>query len=135
MATASKLNKIPVDKGSISWASVLGRSVTASLDENILEVVLGKESRGGFSVSDNDCLNLLRRLGIDTRPGSQLEEVQICPNGRGIIFLTFKKNIEIARFCRHDVLDVTSTGTTIANIQISENNVPTSFQKLQDLNY
>ena len=81
----------PVIEGAVntskSWASVLGRSKTPNLDNNVLEVVLEKDSRGSFNVSDEDCCNLMRKLGLDQRPGIHVVGVQICPNGRGVIFL------------------------------------------------
>ena len=103
--------------GPKSWASVLGKSLAPSLNKNVLEVILEKDSRGGFSVTDSECSNLLRRLGLDQRPGVHIEEVQICPNGRGVIFITLKKNVEIARYCRHEVLDVTSSGTRAVHVK------------------
>ena len=103
--------------GSKSWASILGKSLAPSLDKNVLEVILEKDSRGGFSVSDTECSNLLRKLGLDQRPGVHIEEVQICPNGRGVIFITLKKGVEIARYCRHEVLDVTASGTRAVHVK------------------
>jgi hypothetical protein len=47
---------------------------------------------------------------LDPRPGIHLEGVQICPQGRGVIFITLKKEEEIARFCRYDVLEITQSG-------------------------
>ena len=44
------------------------------------------------------------------RPGYQIEGVQICPNGRGVIFITLKKEVDISKFCRYDIIDMTSTG-------------------------
>ena len=100
-----------------SWASVLGRNIAPRLDKNVLEVLLEKDNRGGFTVSDLECSNLLRRIGLDTRPGVDMEEVQICPNGRGVIFITLKKEIDIGKFCRHDVLDVTPSGTRAVHVK------------------
>ena len=93
-----------------TWANVLGRSKAQNIDNNVLEVVLEKDTRGGFNVSDLDCCNLLRRLGLDQRPGVHVVGVQICPNGRGVIFITLRKDLDITRYCRYDVMDVTSTG-------------------------
>ena len=100
-----------------SWASILGQSLAPSLNKNVLEVTLEKDSRGGFTVSDLECSNLLRRLGLDQRPGVHLEEVQVCPNGRGGIFITLKKEVDIGRFCRHDVLDVTPSGIRAVHVK------------------
>ena len=96
--------------GDKTWASVLGRGLVPAKDNNVLEVVLEKDVRGGFSVTDIECCNLIRRLGLDPRPGVQVEGVQICPNGRGVIFITLKQGIEIGKYCRYDVLEVTSSG-------------------------
>ena len=93
-----------------TWANVLGRCSVPAVDNNVLEVILEKDGRGPFLVSEQDCSNLLRRLGLDQRAGIQVTGVQICPSGRGVIYITLQKDIEIGRFCRYDVLEVTSTG-------------------------
>ena len=93
-----------------SWAQLLGSSLPPSWNKNVLEVVLEKDERGAFVVSDEDCARLLSKLGIDQRPGVHVEMVQICPNGRGVILITLKKEVAIDRFCRYDVLEVTATG-------------------------
>ena len=93
-----------------SYASVLGQSLNPGNDNNVLEVVLAKDSRGSFSVSDIDCHNLMRRLGLDMRPGVNVIGVQVCPNGRGVIYITLKKEIDVGRYCRYDVLDVSNSG-------------------------
>ena len=94
-----------------TWSSVLSRNLKPSMDNNVLEVVLEKDTRGSFNVSEQECCNLIRRLGLDHRPGMHVVGVQICPNGRGVIFITLKKDLDIGRYCRYDVLDVTSSGT------------------------
>ena len=105
--------------GSRSWAAVLGGLPPTSDNKNVLEVILEKDFRGSFTVSDSDCLNLIRRLGFDTRPGVHLEEVQICPNGRGIIYLTLKKELDVGKFCCYDVIQVTSEGIRAVNVKPS----------------
>ena len=100
-----------------SWAAVLGSSLPRYEDKNVLEVVLEKDSRGGFIVSDSECLNLIRKLGLDTRPGIHIEGVQNCPNGRGVIYLSLKKEVDIGRYCRHEVFDVTANGIRAVNIK------------------
>ena len=109
--------KQPPDRGGTfppqagkTWASVLGSSMKPKNDKNVLEVVLEKDMKGAFIVKDEDCANMMRRMGLDQRPGVEVEEVQICPQGRGVIFITLSKKVEIGRFCRHDVLDVTESG-------------------------
>ena len=93
-----------------SWAEFLGDSLSPGLEKNILEVVLDKDKRGAFIVSDQECVRMMDKIGIDHRPGAQVEGVQICPNGRGVIYITMKKNIDLHQFCRYDAFEVTSTG-------------------------
>ena len=52
----------------------------------------------------------MKKIGLDQSPGVHLECVKICPNGRGVIFITLKENIQIEQFCRYDVLIVTESG-------------------------
>ena len=112
MDTADRNGAILTDGNVVkkSWASVLGGSLPIRDNNNVLEVTLEKDSRGSFIVTESDCFNLLRRLGLDPRPGIHVEGVQICPQGRGVIFITLKKEVNIARFCRYDVLEVTQSG-------------------------
>ena len=93
-----------------SWADVLGRSLPHSMNKNVLEVVLEKDNRGSFMVSESDCANLIRRLGLDPRPGVHIEGVQICPTGKGVILITLKNTVKVENFCMHDVLEVTESG-------------------------
>ena len=93
-----------------SWAERLGSSLPPGLDKNILEIVLDKDTRGPYLVSDKDCARIISKLGIDPRPGGQLEGVQICPNGRGVIFLTMNKNVQLERLCRYETFQVTESG-------------------------
>ena len=97
-------------EGKRSWAQLLGSSLPSSLNKNVLEVLLEKDVRGAFVVSENDCARLMRKIGLDERPGVHVEAVQICPNGRGVIFITLKENVKIENFCRYDVLVVTDSG-------------------------
>ena len=93
-----------------SWASVLGRSLPARDNKNVLEITLEKDTRGSFVVTESECANMMRKLGLDQRPGIHVEGVQICPQGRGVIFITLKKEVDIGRFCRYEVLEVTQSG-------------------------
>ena len=88
----------------------MGSSLPTSLNKNILEVVLDKDERGAFMVSEDDVARLLRKLGLDPRPGVQVEGVQICPTGRGVILITLKHDVRVENFCRYDVLEVTESG-------------------------
>ena len=100
-----------------SWASVLGSSLPKFESRNVLEVILEKDTRGSFIVSESECFNLIRRLGLDTRPGINVEGVQICPNGKGVIYITLNENVEIGKFCKYEVLEVTSSGVRAINIR------------------
>ena len=100
-----------------SWAQMLESTLPSSWNKNILEVVLEKDARGAFNVSDTECSNLLTKLGIDPRPGVHIDSVQICPTGRGVILITLKQGLDINRFCRYDVLDVTRSGTRAVNVK------------------
>ena len=94
-----------------SWASVLGSGLPHRSDNNVLEVVLEKDQRGSFYVTEAECVNLMGKLGIDPRPGIHVEGVQICPQGRGVIYITLKKQVQLSRFCKYEVLEVTRSGT------------------------
>ena len=94
-----------------SFASVLGSNLPVRDNKNVLEVVLEKDTRGSFIVTEQECAHMMKKLGLDQRPGVHVEEVQICPQGRGVIFITLKEEIEIEKFCRYDVLEVTRSGT------------------------
>ena len=58
-------------------------------------MILDKDERGPFIVSDFDCARLMRKLNLDQRPGIHVEGVQICPNGRGVILITLKKEVKV----------------------------------------
>ena len=36
--------------------------------------------------------------------------MQICPNGRGVIYITLKRELKIGKYCKYDVIDVTISG-------------------------
>ena len=103
--------------GRKTWASVLGDSLPKKNDENVLEIVLEKDQKGAFIVKDSECVTLMKKLGLDLRPGVHVEGVQICPQGRGVIFITLKKNIELSRFCRYEVFQVTPTGVRVVLVR------------------
>ena len=90
-----------------SWASVLGGGLPFRVDNNVLEVTLEKNARGSFTVNEAECAHMMGKLGLDH---VHVEGVQICPQGRGVIFITLKKQVDIARFCRYEVLEVTMSG-------------------------
>ena len=92
-----------------SWAEMLSSTLPTCWNKNVLEVILEKDVPGSFTVGDSDCARVMKKIGLDSRPGVHVEGIQICPNGRGIILITLKKEVPIANFCRHDVIEVTST--------------------------
>ena len=62
--------KVPLKQ---SWAQMLGSNLPASLNKNVLEIVLEKDDRGGFNVGESDCAKAMWKLGIDARPGVKVE--------------------------------------------------------------
>ena len=66
-----------------SWASVLGGGLPTRDSKNVLEVILEKDTRGAFIVTETECANMMIKLGLDPRPGVHVEMVQICPQGTG----------------------------------------------------
>ena len=100
-----------------TWAQMLGSTLPTSLKKNVLEIVLDKDEKGAFMVSDHDCAKVMSKLGLDNRPGIHVESVQICPNGRGIILITLKDEIPPERFCRYDVMEITASGIRAVNVK------------------
>ena len=96
-----------------SWAEVLSRSLPTSWNKNILEVILEKDSSGSFTVDDSDCSTVLKKIGLDPRPGVHAEGIQICPGGRGIILITLKEGVAADQFCGHDVWEVALSSTVV----------------------
>ena len=96
--------------GRMSWAERLGTSLPAGLEKNILEIVLEKDDKGPFVVSESDCARVMRKIGIDQRPGVHVDSIQICPNGRGVILITMNKDIKLENFCSYGSFEVTSSG-------------------------
>ena len=103
--------------GDKSWAERLRSTLPTSWNKNVLEVVLEKDGRGSFIVSENDCARMLKKIGLDMTPGAQVEGIQICPNGRGIILITLKKEVPIDTYCGHDVFEVTNSGIRVVNVK------------------
>ena len=48
---------------------MLGSTLPTRLSKNVLEVVLDKDDRGGFNVSDSDCFRMMKKIGLDAIPG------------------------------------------------------------------
>ena len=121
---ASKLVKGDVGNGDTrgkggakSWAALLSSNLPSTWNKNVLEVILEKDVRGAFNVSESDVARVMRKLGIDQRPGIHVESVQICPNGRGVLLITLKKEVQIDRFCCHDVFEVTQSGIRAVHVK------------------
>ena len=93
-----------------SWAEVLGSSLPQNWNKNILEIILEKDSSGPFNVCEKDCAKLLTKIGIEFSGIGQIEAVQICPNGRGVILITLKSNVPVENFICSDVIQVTENG-------------------------
>ena len=58
-----------------SWADVVGSKLTSGWKKNILEIFLEKDQKGAFIVNDIDCARVVRKIGLDMRPGVQVESV------------------------------------------------------------
>ena len=100
-----------------SWAQMVGGNLPSSWNKNILEILLEKDDKGPFNVSDTDCSHLLSKLGVDPKPGGLVEAIQICPTGRGVILITFKQGVVLDNFCRYDVIEVTRTGVRAVHVK------------------
>jgi len=96
--------------GGKSYAALLRSNLPSVLRKNVLEIVLEKDWRGPFIISTEECVKVITKLGIDPKPGVNIESVQICPNGRGVVFITLRDEIPIEKFCSHDVIQVTQSG-------------------------
>ena len=94
----------------MSWAQRLGNSLPSTMNKNILEVILEKDKKGAFVVKDEECARMMQKIGLDPRPGVQVEGVQICPSGKGVILITLRDEVRIEDYCRYDVLVVTDSG-------------------------
>ena len=56
-------------------------------------------------------------MGVNSKPGVHVEEIQICPNGRGVIFVTLRKDVAIEQFCRYDVIEENNRGVHAINMK------------------
>ena len=86
-----------------SWANILGSNLPTTWSKNVLEVTLEKEGKGPFIVSDDECAKFMSKIGISVNSG-EIEAVQICPNGRGVVFLTLRQNVPTERYLLNDVI-------------------------------
>ena len=46
-----------------------------------------------------------------------IDGIQICPSGRGVIFITFKQEVDIDRYSRYDVIEVTRSGIRAVHVK------------------
>ena len=92
------------------------------LPRNLPTKLLKKDERGSINVNHLDFVKVMSKIDIDSRPAVQAEETTICPNGRGIILITLKKDVRIEQFCRHEVLEVIISGIRAVNVRPSESN-------------
>ena len=93
----------------MSWAERLGSTLPPKLQKNVLEVVLEKDHKGPFNVSEDDCARLMTKVGLES-VSDKVEAVQICPSGKGVIYVTLKDDVDLERFCMHESFAVTQTG-------------------------
>ena len=113
MAAGGGGHSVPPKK---SWADVLGSSLPPSWSKNVLELSLEKDEKGPFSVGEGDCAKLMSKLGM-AADGGLVEAVQICPNGRGVIFITLKNNVSLEKFLISDIIQVTQAGVRVVHIK------------------
>ena len=117
MATDSGGTKNGISKPTRSWADMIGKSLPQCWNKNVLEIVLEKDFKGPFLVNAHECARLMTKIGLDTKPGVHMEEVQICPNGKGSILITLKSDVSIGNFCRHEVIEVTQSGIRAVHVK------------------
>ena len=109
-----------------SWAQRLGNIETK---KNVLEVILEKDSKGAFNVTDVECARFLAKLGLDLRPGIHVEGMQVCPNGRGIILIILKDTVKAENFCRYDVPQVTESGIRSVMVNTNDSHIINYLKK------
>ena len=79
-----------------------------------MEILLEKDERGVFDVSDNEVARLLQKLGVSLE--NHVEMVQICPLGRNTIQVTLKKNIPMDKFFNRDAY-VVKAGVRVSQVR------------------
>ena len=81
-----------------------------------MEIVLEKDFKGRYNVSEDEVAKILQKLGADLRPGIHIETVQICPMGKNVIQVTLNKNVDMSRFCNKEVHEI-KEGVRISHIR------------------
>ena len=88
--------------GSVSWASIAEDSISKN-DKNVMDIILEKDTKGSFELSDVEVARVLQKLGADMRPDVHIEGVQICPMGKNVTQVTLKKEVDIDHFSRKEL--------------------------------
>ena len=91
--------------GSPSWASMAGESLSKN-DKNVMDIVLEKDSKGAFGLTDVEVAHVLQKLGAVLRPGVHIEGIQICPMGKNVIQVTMKKGVDIDHYSNKELFEV-----------------------------
>ena len=117
MATGGNTEQGLAATGSRSYAALLSSNLPSAWNKIVLEIVLEKDFKGPFNVSESDCARVISKLGLDSRPGVQVEAIQICPNGRGSLLITLKNEVIIENYCSHDVFEVSQSGIRAVHIK------------------
>ena len=103
--------------GSVSWASKAVESISKN-DRNVMDIMLEKDTKGAFALSDVEVARVLQKLGADMRPGVHIEGVQICPMGKNVIQVMLNKKVDIDHFSKKELFEVKS-GVRISEIRKS----------------
>ena len=61
--------------GGKSYAALLCSNLPSVMKTNVLEIILEKDVRGPYSVSVDDIVKMMSKVGIDPKPGVHLEYV------------------------------------------------------------
>ena len=78
------------------YSRVAGLNTSVRDKKNVLEVRLEKsESSAKFILSDEEAFKLLKCLKISV---NDCEAVQVCPIGKGVVYITLKPNVDISQF-------------------------------------
>ena len=100
--------------GTESWASITSNNTCG--DKNVMDIVLEKDTRGAFKVSEEEVAHFLKKLGADLRPGVHIEAVQICPMGKNVIQVVLNRDVNMEKFIDKELFEV-SNGVRISRIK------------------